>query len=155
LEKLLKAIETEPEILNYFGINEAHVRNDAKFAIKYEQIKDYTQENKREMDADLWLRWLRKYSKRVYDEIKLKQNDDELTAYKTLRVKQMNSKNPRFILRNHLAQDAIVQAEKGQYAHSRILLKLLENAFTNEPLDKILGNELLVDDQIKQSKHLL
>ncbi len=151
----MKAIETEPEILNYFGLNEMHIRNDAKFAIKYEQIKDYTQANKREMDSELWLQWLRKYSKRVYEEISSKQTDVDLNAYKAHRAEQMNSNNPRFILRNHLAQDAIAQAEKGQFAHSCILLKLLENAFTNEPIEKIVGNELLVDNQMKQGKKVL
>lgn len=155
MERLLKAIETEPEILNYFGLNETHIRNDAKFTIKYEQIKDYTQENKREMDKDLWLQWLRKYSKRVYEEMNSKLSDVELNAHKARRVEQMNSNNPRFILRNHLAQDAIAYAEKGQFVYSRILLKLLENAFTSEPIENILGHELLADDQMKLGKQVL
>jgi uncharacterized protein YdiU (UPF0061 family) len=107
------------------------------------------------MDSELWLQWLRKYSKRVYEEMSSKKSDVELNAYKAHRVEKMNSNNPRFILRNHLAQDAIAQAEKGQFVHSRILLKLLENAFTNEPIEKIVGNELLSDDQMKQGKKVL
>jgi len=50
----------------------------------------------------------------------------------------MNSTNPRFILRNHLAQDSIEHAERDDFERARIFLKILENPFSNESIENIL-----------------
>ncbi len=50
----------------------------------------------------------------------------------------MNSTNPRFILRNHLAQDSIEHAEQSDFEKAIIFLKILENPFSNDSIEKIL-----------------
>jgi len=41
----------------------------------------------------------------------------------------MNQSNPKFILRNYIAQRAIERAEKGDYSEVRRLLGVLEHPF--------------------------
>lgn len=42
-------------------------------------------------------------------------------------------------MRNHIAQSSIEAAEKGDFCEARMLLKILENPFSEEPVDKILS----------------
>lgn len=99
-------------------------------------IQNYTAEDKKKIDSELWSKWLRNYIERVYDEPNYKPSED----HKRERTSLMNSNNPRFILRNHLAQNAIEAAEgKEDFDEAKMLLKVLENPFSDEPLDKILS----------------
>jgi serine/tyrosine/threonine adenylyltransferase len=49
------------------------------------------------------------------------------------RAARMNQVNPKFVLRNHLAQSAIESAQQGDYAPTQRLLKLLEHPFEEQP----------------------
>ena len=44
----------------------------------------------------------------------------------------------RFILRNHLAQKCIEEAEKENFLESKLLLKILENPFSDQPVTDLL-----------------
>lgn len=68
-----------------------------------------------------WMEWLESYQSR------LKQNEGCLSDEE--RVKQMNSTNPVYILRNYMAQTAIELAEKGDYSEVRALYKLLQRPY--------------------------
>jgi len=61
----------------------------------------------------------------------------------------MNSTNPRFILRNHLAQDSIEHAEQGDFERAKIFLKILENPFSNDSIENILTDFKSSDSLIK------
>ncbi|ART82529.1 hypothetical protein CBP31_07770 [Oceanisphaera profunda] len=49
------------------------------------------------------------------------------------RVRLMNSVNPKYILRNHLAQQAITMAEQGDLSEADTLLMLLARPFDEQP----------------------
>ncbi|MCQ1059092.1 YdiU family protein [Photobacterium sp. ZSDE20] len=51
----------------------------------------------------------------------------------TDRLALMRASNPKFILRNYLAQQAIEQAEKGDFTLVEQLLKVLQNPFDEHP----------------------
>ncbi len=67
--------------------------------------------------------WLQQYSQR------LKRNlvDD------TRRCQQMKTVNPKFILRNYLAQQAIEHAEQGDFSEINRLMTVLETPFDEHP----------------------
>jgi len=44
----------------------------------------------------------------------------------------MNQNNPKFILRNYLAQNAIELAEKGDYSEVQRLLKVLSDPYSED-----------------------
>jgi uncharacterized protein YdiU (UPF0061 family) len=49
------------------------------------------------------------------------------------RQQQMQAINPKFILRNYLAQIAIEKAEKGDFSELDTLLMLLQSPFAEHP----------------------
>jgi uncharacterized protein YdiU (UPF0061 family) len=49
------------------------------------------------------------------------------------RAARMNRVNPKFVLRNHLAQTAIEAAQRGEFGETERLLKVLERPFDEQP----------------------
>jgi uncharacterized protein YdiU (UPF0061 family) len=49
------------------------------------------------------------------------------------RQQQMQATNPKYILRNYLAQIAIEKAEKGDFSEIDTLLMLLQNPYDEHP----------------------
>ena len=49
------------------------------------------------------------------------------------RAVRMNRVNPKFVLRNHLAQAAIERAQQGDFSETQRLLKVLEQPFDEQP----------------------
>src|SRR5690606_26679004 len=66
--------------------------------------------------------WLDRYTQRL----------DQEARPVSERIDQMNSANPVYVLRNHLAQGAIEAAEKGDASEIDTLLKLLRNPYTEQ-----------------------
>lgn len=87
------------------------------------------------------------FSHAFYDELKLQtaalQFEEWLTRYAArLRLDQlttderrlrMNAVNPRYVLRNYLAQQAIERAEQGDYAGIYELLEVLRKPYVDQP----------------------
>ena len=67
--------------------------------------------------------WLATYAKRLDKETLPEQERHDL----------MRSSNPKFILRNYLAQQAIEQAEKGEFAMIEQLMEVLQSPFDEHP----------------------
>jgi uncharacterized protein YdiU (UPF0061 family) len=49
------------------------------------------------------------------------------------RKTQMDSVNPKYVLRNYLCQSAIDQAEQGDFSEVQRLLKLMERPYDDQP----------------------
>jgi uncharacterized protein YdiU (UPF0061 family) len=67
--------------------------------------------------------WLNRYAQRL--------RDDDLDA--AARLKKMQAANPRYVLRNYLAQQAIERAEQGDYAGIHELLDVLRHPYQDQP----------------------
>ena len=68
-------------------------------------------------------RWLRQYIKRL--------QQDGLSNGQ--RRRKMNAVNPKYVLRNYLAQLAIDEAEQGDYARVRETLEVLRHPYDDQP----------------------
>jgi len=113
-----------------------------------------------EVDMTLWFRalsnvdihidrppTLRPFEAAFYDEAKRAQWEPQLLEWLTqyvarirrdevppnLRQEQMNAANPRYVLRNYLAQEAIDRAEQGDYGGIHDLLEVLRHPYTDQP----------------------
>jgi len=82
----------------------------------------YREELRRRFAPDLD-RWLDRYAARL-------RLDGQTAAQRILR---MNDANPRFVLRNYLAQQAIDRAEQGDTAMLHDLLEVLRHPFDEQP----------------------
>ncbi len=74
-------------------------------------------------DLETFDAWIADYRARLRAE----QSDDGA------RVLRMNRANPKYVLRNHLAQIAIDKAQAGDFSEIDTLMKLLENPFDEQP----------------------
>lgn len=85
----------------------------------------------------LWAAWVKQYAKRVAEDKDVSgkvRSDAE-------RAEAMNKVNPKYILRNYLAQNAIEKAERGDYSEVQKLLSLLERPFDEQPDMDIYASE--------------
>lgn len=67
--------------------------------------------------------WLNDYRRRLQQ-----QSEDDAA-----RAARMNAVNPRYVLRNHLAQRTIDQAQTGDFSEIEVLRKLLSRPFDDQP----------------------
>ncbi len=80
-------------------------------------------EAKRQASASAFDAWLQRYGQRL--------GDDTLSAQ--ARRERMNAANPRYVLRNYLAQQAIDRAEAGDEAGVGELLEVMRHPYDDQP----------------------
>jgi serine/tyrosine/threonine adenylyltransferase len=76
-----------------------------------------------------WIQWLKRYSEKV----KRDGRSDEV------RSTQMKKVNPKYVLRNYLAQNAIISAEKGDPSVMERLLRVLQTPYDELPSEEDLA----------------
>jgi uncharacterized protein YdiU (UPF0061 family) len=84
------------------------------------------------MDSALrekWLQWFSAYSEKLKQE---GTSDDQ-------RSLSMKSVNPKYVLRNYLAQNAIYAAENGDYSVMERLMKVLQTPYEDHPSEEDLA----------------
>jgi uncharacterized protein YdiU (UPF0061 family) len=114
LEEVLQLTETDMTI--FFRKLSLLVKTDDCWSA-FAKIKEafYKIEEVKEDNMDKWNRWLQLYILRI---------NQEKTSDKS-RLNQMNTVNPKYVLRNYMAQIAIDAADKGDYSVVDELYQLL------------------------------
>lgn len=91
-----------------------------------EFYQSMTAEAKRSSDREIWRHWIKDYRARLEQQSITSSSLEEGKE----RVKDMRERNPTFVLRNWVAQDAIEQAEKSlDFSGVRTVLRMLETPF--------------------------
>lgn len=125
LQKILRATETDMTI---FFRNLANIQKEESEAQAIEKIKEafYTPSDFDGEVKEHWHDWFKQYLYRLQQETIL---DEE-------RKEKMNRVNPKYVLRNYMAQLAIDDADKGDY-------KLIDELYTllKKPYDEQTENE--------------
>jgi uncharacterized protein YdiU (UPF0061 family) len=75
------------------------------------------------MDREAFDAWAAQYTERLRAE----------SSVDAERAERMNRVNPKFVLRNHLAEVAIRQAQDGDFTETARLLKVLDRPFDEQP----------------------
>ena len=88
---------------------------------KYEKEEDFTNKKK-----ELWKEWLINYGERILLDCK---EEKEIIVFNEKRVKLLNENNPKFVLRNYIAEKAIKAAKNGDYEELNKLRDLFRNPF--------------------------
>ncbi len=128
LMELLRQVETDMTIfyrqlakLNTELADVAGASNDALLQVL--QMSYYREEELDDNYRDNIGSWLRRYIQRVQEDGRT--NEERATA--------MNSVNPKYVLRNYLAQVAIDQSEQGDHTLVNELLEVLRNPYDEQP----------------------
>lgn len=74
-----------------------------------------------------WANWMRNYAARLQQDYVLAGNTH------TKKITRMNSVNPKYVLRNYLAQQAIDKAAQGDYSEVEKLLQILRKPYDEQP----------------------
>ncbi len=93
---------------------------------------------KREASASGFNDWLTRYAERVLDDARLPAD----------RIAAMNAVNPKFVLRNYLAQQAIDRADEGDFSGIEELLEVMRNPYEPQP-----GRELFAQRRPDWARH--
>ncbi|CAH3179204.1 unnamed protein product [Porites lobata] len=127
-QMLMMLLQNSPSLLEQLGGGATLIQKELERREKVEKMNELKPEEKRAEDRKLWQEWIEKYRSRLNADFQTVQ-DQEMASME--RVKAMKSSNPRFILRNYIAQNAISAAEKGDFSEVQQLLKLLENPYSD------------------------
>lgn len=128
LSMILTLAQSNPRLFQFLSSKKG-VSKELERIEKLSELQEVTEAELRERHGTLWTEWLHKYRARLAQEAEGVSDIEDLEAE---RVKVMDSTNPRFILRNYIAQNAIEAAESGNYSEVNRVLKVLESPYTEQ-----------------------
>lgn len=141
-QMFVQLMQQSPEILQALGMSPQALKLEMDKMEKIDKLKNMSVEEKRSADRSLWLKWLITYSRRLYEEVDTQQ---DVIKVNQERLSTMKEHNPRFILRNHILQSAIQQAENGDFSEVQRLYKLLQTPYEMSSTPEKGSNEKTVD----------
>ncbi|WP_299120229.1 protein adenylyltransferase SelO [uncultured Winogradskyella sp.] len=121
LEDCLLLSETDMTI--FFRLLSDFKKNEFEVAIEQIQEAFYKPEEIKGKVLEQWQGWFKAYDKRLHKETL---RDDERKAH-------MNKVNPKYVLRNYMAQLAIDDANKNDYNLIDELFELLKQPYAEQP----------------------
>ncbi len=121
LETVLQLSETDMTI--FFRLLAKVKKNDVSDGLNTIQDAFYQPDEIKEGIEDQWKSWFSKYGERLKKETR---NDTE-------RGELMNRVNPKYVLRNYMAQMVIDAADEGDYKHLSELFDLLKKPYDEQP----------------------
>jgi serine/tyrosine/threonine adenylyltransferase len=108
---------TTPQLQQHVPLLEQQLSKWSKF---HELFEDMSPATKAASDTAAWRSWLESYAVRL---------EKEPRSTEAARQEAMRTSNPRFVLRNYLAQVAIRAAEEGDFTEARQLLQRVTDPY--------------------------
>ncbi|MGB2127945.1 MAG: protein adenylyltransferase SelO, partial [Flavicella sp.] len=121
LEDALHLTETDMTLF-FRNLSKLKKSDTAENCLLKIQDAFYVAKEVKENTKETWLKWFQNYTQRLLLE---KESDEE-------RQKAMNLVNPKYVLRNYMAQIAIEAADKGDYSVVEELYQLLKKPYDEQ-----------------------
>ncbi|XP_038046390.1 protein adenylyltransferase SelO, mitochondrial-like [Patiria miniata] len=131
LQMMMMLMQMNPDLLQQLGGGHMRLMKELERMEKAKELENLTREEKTQTDKAKWEAWLSSYRGRLAKETDGLDGESALKEFSQKRVETMNASNPRFILRNYIAQNAIEAAEKGDFSEVQRVLKLLETPYSD------------------------
>jgi len=121
LRMIQQLMVEKPEVFQRPGMEEqlALIEAELARARQRDEVRKQSQQEKEAEDAEHWRAWLESYNLALQGELaqaRHRQPDRSVDELVSLRRRVQNSHNPKYILRNWIAQTVIDAAEKGDYS---------------------------------------
>uniref|UniRef100_A0A665V301 Selenoprotein O n=1 Tax=Echeneis naucrates TaxID=173247 RepID=A0A665V301_ECHNA len=129
LAMLLSMAQSNPALFQMISDRMTIARQLDKLS-RLKDLMETSQEELKTRQAEEWTRWIARYRKRLAHELDAQ---SDVQAVQQERVRVMDSTNPRVVLRNYIAQNAIEAAENGDFSEVQRVLKVLEKPFSSQP----------------------
>uniref|UniRef100_A0A8C5N988 Selenoprotein O n=2 Tax=Gouania willdenowi TaxID=441366 RepID=A0A8C5N988_GOUWI len=126
LAMLLSLAQSNPSLFQMISDRATVARQLDKLS-RLKDLMESSEEELRTKHAEDWTSWVTRYRKRLAHEL---QGQSDVQAVQDERVSVMDNTNPRVVLRNYIAQNAIEAAEKGDFSEVQRVLKVLEKPFS-------------------------
>jgi len=128
LEMFKMLAQSRPDIASQLDmINEELAKHD-----RYEKLSRQSDSEKKIIDSGLWHSWILKFKERLTAEachIYSKTGEEGLQAWRSKRQHVLKRSNPKYILRNWIAQVAITAAEDGDFSIAKKVYDRLKDPY--------------------------
>ena len=99
-------MKQNPDILKMIGQNSEVIERELRKDEEYSRLLQTQDEELDEESKQLLIEWITQYSKRLFNDFEIRENKDEtLDEFEKIRIQTMLKRNPKFILRNHIAEE--------------------------------------------------
>ncbi|XP_058529221.1 protein adenylyltransferase SelO, mitochondrial [Ochotona princeps] len=122
LSVMLTLAQSNPQLVALLG-GQASVTRELERMEQRARLEQLSPADLQASNSRHWADWVRVYRARLQQDA---EGASDSAAWQAERLRTMQSSNPRYVLRNYMAQNAIEAAEKGDFSEVRRLLKLLE-----------------------------
>ncbi|XP_014674524.1 PREDICTED: selenoprotein O-like isoform X2 [Priapulus caudatus] len=122
-------LQSNPAMVEMLGVRRGlgTIEREMERMLKRREL-EMSNAEKSASDREVWFGWVLKYAARLEKEVA---DTAQVEALNDQRVALMNGANPRFVLRNYMAQNAIDAAEDGDFSEVQRVLRLLEKPFSS------------------------
>ncbi|XP_048209717.1 protein adenylyltransferase SelO, mitochondrial isoform X2 [Perognathus longimembris pacificus] len=128
LSMMLMLAQSNPQLFALIG-TQANVTKELEHMEQQSRLEQLSPAELQSRNEDHWTAWLHEYRARLDKD---KEGIGDAAAWQAERLQVMHMNNPKYVLRNYIAQKAIEAAENGDFSEVQRVLKLLETPYHRE-----------------------
>lgn len=128
LQMLLSMAQRDPLVLYQFGLSMEVLKKEMEKMKKGKELSKIDAAEKLASDRQAWMEFLHQYQDRLQEEIQ-GLSADQAQQFAEERVRVMNMNNPKVVLRNWIAQEAIDAAEQLDFSMVQSLLDIFKHVY--------------------------
>uniref|UniRef100_F7G5N4 Selenoprotein O n=2 Tax=Monodelphis domestica TaxID=13616 RepID=F7G5N4_MONDO len=125
LSMMLMLAQSNPQLFALIG-TKASVTRELERIEQASKLQELSPAELIRRNREHWDAWLQTYRARLERD---RQSAGSASGWDTERVRVMRANNPRIVLRNYIAQNAIEAAEQGDFSEVQRVLRLLEKPY--------------------------
>ncbi|XP_012504244.1 PREDICTED: selenoprotein O [Propithecus coquereli] len=128
LSMMLMLAQSNPQLFALMGTR-ANITRELERVEQQARLEQLGPAELQSRNKEHWASWLQRYRARLDKDM---EGVGDTAAWQAERVRVMRANNPKYVLRNYIAQNAIEAAEGGDFSEVRRVLKLLETPYDSE-----------------------
>uniref|UniRef100_A0A8C0T485 Selenoprotein O n=3 Tax=Canis lupus TaxID=9612 RepID=A0A8C0T485_CANLF len=125
LSMMLMLAQSNPQLFALIGTR-ANVTKELERVEQQSRLEQLSPAELLSKNQGHWADWLQQYRARLEKD---REGVSDEEAWQAERMRVMHANNPKYVLRNYIAQNAIEAAENGDFSEVRRVLELLETPY--------------------------